>query len=88
MTTKRISLTPPPAALQHESVRAVHGAYESLMLAALRTITELREAGEQNYADALALDASALARRARVHMRNLAARAKREAANTNREHAA
>ena len=85
----RASLTPPPADMQHANVRAVFGTYEDLMQQALRTIATLRECGEQNYADALAQDAMAIARRGRVHMRNLAARARREAAaNHNGEHAA
>jgi hypothetical protein len=89
MSVKRASMTPPPDTLQHETVRAIHGAYEDLMQQALRTIATLRKHGAQNHADALAANAMKLARKGRLHMRQLAAQARREqAANTNREHAA
>lgn len=89
MSTMRATLSPPADVLQHETVRAIHGSYEDLMQQTLRTIATLRECGAQNHADALAADAMKLARRARLHMRQLAAQARREqAANTNREHAA
>lgn len=85
----RATLSPPPDTLQHASVRAVHGAYQDLLRQACITIATLRECGAQNHADALAADAMKLARRGRLHMRQLAAQARREqAANSNGEHAA
>lgn len=86
---KRITMTPPPAALQDPTVSEVYVAYVDGLDAAVRLIERLAAAGQQRHADAFARDTYAQARRAERHMKRLAAMARREAAaNTNGEHAA
>jgi hypothetical protein len=60
--------------LAHEPVRTAFGVWNDVLYQLSDAAYALRGIGEHRYSEALLIDAESMARRARLHLRNLSAR--------------